>query len=170
VAGDGFAESRYNRHPEAIGKMGQVLFLCTANYYRSRFAEHYFNWLASRAGLDWQAHSRGLDLSRWDGRHPISRYTLMALTGLGVPIAKDQRNPKRLTLANLVRSDLIFAVKRAEHRQMVADRFPFWTDLIEYWNVDDVDCARPEEALPVLGTHVRKLVVQLANQRMRVAA
>ena len=27
-----------------------VLFLCTANYYRSRFAEEYFNLMATREG------------------------------------------------------------------------------------------------------------------------
>jgi protein-tyrosine-phosphatase len=26
--------------------MKQALFICSANYYRSRFAEHLFNWLA----------------------------------------------------------------------------------------------------------------------------
>ena len=39
-----------------------VLFLCTGNYYRSRFAEELFNDSARRAGLDWTATSRGLAL------------------------------------------------------------------------------------------------------------
>jgi protein-tyrosine phosphatase len=151
-------------------KMKKVLFLCTANYYRSRFAEHYFNWLAAQRGLDWQAHSRALDVSRWDGRRPISRYTIARLQELRIPVIEKQRNPKPLTLANLIRSDLIIAVKRAEHRQMVADRFPHWTDLVEYWDVDDVDCAEPEEALPVLESHIRKLAVRLASERVRAAA
>jgi hypothetical protein len=37
-----------------------MLFLCTGNYYRSRFAELLFNHLAKQRGLDWQATSRGL--------------------------------------------------------------------------------------------------------------
>ncbi len=125
--------------------MKKVLFLCTANYYRSRFAEQYFNWLAAQTALDWQAHSRALDLSRWDGRRPISHYTVQRLAALGIPASGQQRNPKRLKLVNLVRADLIIAVKRAEHRQMVAQQFPHWTDLVEYWDVGDVDCAPPEE-------------------------
>ena len=41
-----------------------VLFLCTGNYYRSRFAEELFNHQAERADLDWIAQSRGLALER----------------------------------------------------------------------------------------------------------
>jgi protein-tyrosine phosphatase len=40
-----------------------VLFLCTGNYYRSRFAEMYLNDLAGRAGIDWSADSRALNIS-----------------------------------------------------------------------------------------------------------
>src|SRR5262249_57225544 len=41
-----------------------VLFLCTGNYYRSRFAEALFNSVAGRMGLPWRASSRGLALER----------------------------------------------------------------------------------------------------------
>jgi protein-tyrosine phosphatase len=48
--------------PRANVKM--VLFLCTGNYYRSRFAEELFNHEAERASLPWIAQSRGLALER----------------------------------------------------------------------------------------------------------
>src|SRR5438445_5832879 len=41
-----------------------VLFLCTGNYYRSRFAEALFNSVAGKMGLPWQVSSRGLALER----------------------------------------------------------------------------------------------------------
>lgn len=41
-----------------------VLFLCTGNYYRSRYAEILFNSVAGRMGLPWRASSRGLALER----------------------------------------------------------------------------------------------------------
>jgi low molecular weight protein-tyrosine phosphatase len=41
-----------------------VLFLCTGNYYRSRFAEILFNSVTGKMGLSWKATSRGLALER----------------------------------------------------------------------------------------------------------
>jgi len=40
--------------------MKTVLFLCTGNYYRSRYAEILFNAKAKEMGLEWNAVSRGL--------------------------------------------------------------------------------------------------------------
>ena len=59
--------------------MKQVLFLCSANFYRSRFAEHLFNHLAPEAGLKWRAQSRGLMVGHWGDVGPISHYTVDAL-------------------------------------------------------------------------------------------
>src|SRR4051812_22380778 len=74
-----------NHHlPKLTLKMKQrVLFLCTGNYYRSRFAEIYFNWLARQQDIGWSADSRGLAL---DGCNygPISRHTLNCLTERGI--------------------------------------------------------------------------------------
>jgi hypothetical protein len=51
---------------EAMAKQKHktVLFLCTGNYYRSRFAEALFNSVAGKMGLPWRASSRGLAPSR----------------------------------------------------------------------------------------------------------
>ena len=38
----------------------RVLFLCSGNYYRSRFAELFFNHLAEAEGLSYHADSAGL--------------------------------------------------------------------------------------------------------------
>jgi protein-tyrosine phosphatase len=141
--------------------MKQVLFLCSANYYRSRFAEHLFNWLADQEGLPWRADSRGLIADHWGDIGPISHYTIDALKLRGIPIPAEHRRPVQLTLADLAGSDLVVAVKEAEHRAMIAAQFPPWTDRVEYWHVDDLDCAQPEEALPVLEDNVRALVGRL---------
>jgi hypothetical protein len=46
-----------------------VLFLCTGNYYRSRFAEVLFNSVAGKMGLPWRASSRA---SPWSGASTTS--------------------------------------------------------------------------------------------------
>src|SRR5208282_3796491 len=132
------------------GMKKKVIFVCSANYYRSRYAEHYFNWLAGREELDWEADSRGLMVGVWGNIGSISSYTVNALKCRGIPLEEQPREPKALTLADLAEADLVVAVKKAEHRAMMALQFPLWKDRIEYWHVDDLDCAQAEDALPHL--------------------
>ena len=47
-----------------MAKHKRLLFLCTGNYYRSRFAEILFNSVAGKMGLSWKASSRGLAIER----------------------------------------------------------------------------------------------------------
>jgi protein-tyrosine phosphatase len=142
----------------------QVLFLCSANYYRSRFAEHYFNWLAPKAKLPWRADSRGLLVGFWGDVGPIYRCTVEALRQRGVPVDGGHREPMALTLADLKASHLVVAVKEVEHRPLMADQFPDWEDRVEYWHIDDLDCAPAELAIPRLEEHVKLLVDRLATQ------
>ena len=70
----------------------------------------------------------------------------------------------RSSWANLAAADLVIAVKEDEHRAMMARQFPLWQDRIEYWAIDDLDCAMPEEALPGLEEKIRALVARLGKQ------
>jgi protein-tyrosine phosphatase len=141
--------------------MKQVLFLCSSNYYRSRFAEHLFTHLAANRGLDWRADSRGLGVGRLNLPGQISSYALHGLAKLDIHPNGECRNPRQLSLVDLGKSDLVIAVKETEHRRMMMEKFPLWADLIEYWHIDDIDCAEPEEALTVLELQVRDLVDRL---------
>ncbi len=146
----------YNR-----GMKKKVIFVCSANYYRSRYAEHYFNWVAGREQLGWKADSRGLMVGTWGNIGPISPYTVDALQLRGIPLEGPPREPKALTLADLAEADLVVAVKETEHRAMMAAQFPLWKDRIEYWHVDDLDCAEAFEALPHLENQIHALVERL---------
>jgi protein-tyrosine phosphatase len=139
----------------------RILFLCTGNFYRSRFAEIYFNWQAKQRGLHWTAESRGLAL---DGCNygPISRYTLARLREQGIDHDADQRFPLPVLETDLAAADLIVAVKEAEHRPLVTAKFPAWRDRIEYWYVHDLDCATPDDAIPHLENELIQLLERLA--------
>ncbi len=144
--------------------MNQILFLCTGNYYRSRYAEILFNHLAAPVGLRWKADSRGLAP---DDRNPgpMSRHTVAALQAAGIPIAMPMRSPIELTQAVLSAADLVVAVKEAEHRPLLERLFPDAVDRVEFWHVHDLDCAGPEEALPQLRGHVERLIARLADRQ-----
>ena len=142
----------------------KVIFVCSANYYRSRYAEHYFNWLAEREKLGWKADSRGLMVGNWGNIGAISRHTADAVERRGIPLDADPRDPKPLTLDDLAEADLVVAVKEAEHRELVAQQFPHWEDRVEYWHVDDLDCAESHEALPHLEQQIHALVERLRKE------
>src|SRR5437764_6709434 len=94
-----------------------ILFLCTGNYYRSRFAEALFNSVAGRLGLPWRATSRGLALER--GVHnvgPMAASAIKALEALGVCAGDDcARLPAQVTTDDLEWADRVVALKQDEH-------------------------------------------------------
>jgi protein-tyrosine phosphatase len=143
--------------------MPTILFLCTGNYYRSRFAEELFNHLARQRNLDWRADSCGLALHLGVFNvGPISPATAIALTKMGIPLSTPIRMPRDLCENDLRSSARIIALKEAEHRPMMADRFPAWPDRIEYWHIDDLDQLSASQALAQIEQHVRKIIDQLA--------
>jgi protein-tyrosine phosphatase len=140
----------------------RILFLCTGNYFRSRFAELLFNQLAVEAGLDVRASSAGLAEdcpTRNPG--PISPHTLAGLRARGIAL-EQHRPPCDVTADDLAGADLVIAVKETEHRPMVERRFPAFADRIRYWDVDDVPHVPAADALARLATLVRALVDELA--------
>ncbi len=140
----------------------QILFLCTGNYYRSRFAEHVFNHHAPAYQLPWRAFSRGLAIELLEEEAgPISPNTLKALAARGIPL-EEVRSPIALTEPDLIAAHHIIALKHAEHHPLMTRKFPDWTERIEYWHVHDIDFAAPEDALPQIEEAVLALLERLA--------
>ena len=135
----------------------KLLFVCTGNYYRSRFAEYYIRHRAHESGLDWSVDSRGLGLTN-SNVGPLSRYTIAECDRLGINY-QPCRFPLALTASDLEQADRTIALKEAEHRPMMQRLFPVWENRIEYWQVHDIDCETPEEALPYL----RRLLDELLD-------
>src|SRR5271157_3367482 len=111
-------------------KHKNLLFLCTGNYYRSRFAEILFNSVATKMGLPWQATSRGLALERGvNNIGPMAASAVTALEALGV-IADDAvaRFPMQVTINDFQEADRVVALKQAEHLPLLQERFPAWVE------------------------------------------
>jgi protein-tyrosine phosphatase len=142
----------------------RVLFLCSGNYYRSRFAELVFNHLAAARGLHWRAESRGFRLNA-SNVGPISPHARDALLAAGIPLETTLRFPLAATEQELLAARLVVALDEAEHRPMMCIWFPQWIDRVEYWNIRDVHWTDPSEALPALRAGVERLIERLENQR-----
>ncbi len=142
----------------------KVLFLCTGNYYRSRFAEHVFNHYAPHFKLSCHAFSRGLATYQVPkDAGPISPYALEGLASRGIRDVQI-RSPIALTELDLKSADHIVALKYAEHHPLISRNFPDWINRVEYWHVHDIDQAAPEEALPQIEMAVQGLLARLAEQ------
>jgi protein-tyrosine phosphatase len=145
-----------------------VLFLCTGNYYRSRYAEELFNHLAAGKALAWRAYSRGAaEQGSPDNIGPMSRFAHEALYAAGIAPEGALRNPQPATLVDFEKADLIVGLKDLEHRPLIKQRFPEVAGRVIYWNVDDVDFAHPSVALPMIDNHVRELIETLSSPDSR---
>jgi protein-tyrosine phosphatase len=141
-----------------------LLFLCTGNYYRSRFAEILFNVQAARSAINWQATSRGLAtelISRNDG--PISPYVMNGLEARGIALSHDIRYPIQLEEADLRQATRVIALHEAEHRPYLETRFPGWEDRVEYWHIPDNYQAPVDEALAAVEENVLQLFSEISE-------
>jgi len=134
----------------------KVLFICTGNYYRSRFAEIYFNHQAMSKGLNWRASSCGCEVFKYQNEGPISTAVLAELERLSIPLPP-MRYPMQVCESILEQADMIIALKEAEHRAALARDFPQYEKNVVYWHVHDLDCATVEQAL----ADIRRLVDEL---------
>jgi len=140
-----------------------VLFLCTGNYYRSRFAAILFNHLARQQLLPWSASSRGLKIG-WAGNHgALSEHTERRLAEMKINFDDSRHMPLRCRACDLAEADLVIALKEAEHRAMLAEKFSGWEDRVTYWHVHDIDAAHPEEALREIEQLIRQLILELSR-------
>ncbi|HWE94500.1 MAG TPA: hypothetical protein VG269_11100 [Tepidisphaeraceae bacterium] len=143
-------------------KPARVLFLCTGNYYRSRFAEILFNDLARRHKLKWSAFSRALALDKGSCNvGPISSLTRAACAARGLEIPEPVPFPCGVTREDIASAARVIALKEAEHRQYIAAKFPDLAEKIEYWHVHDRDISPADEACGLIERHVIELVAEL---------
>lgn len=142
----------------------KVLFLCTGNYYRSRFAELLFNHWATVRNLPWVADSRALALEL--GIYnvgPISSYTLEGLQQRTIPVDAELRYPQPVTERDWQEATLVIALDRQEHQRYVEERWPVWTEHVHYWEVADLHLMTASDALDQIEAQVMALLNTLST-------
>ncbi len=139
--------------------MPKLLFICTANYYRSRFAEAVFNHLAEKQRSSWTAFSRGIIPE--EAPPGLSPHASNGLRLAGIDrkfVAKDKQ---ALTEADFNTADRIVALKRDEHMPMLQERFGAFVDRVEFWDVSDIPHVSPPQAMLAIKENVVKLLGEL---------
>lgn len=153
--------------PTSPGTMVRwILFLCSANYYRSRFCEELFNHYSASQGLCWKATSRAL-LDRPAERNPgpMSPLAVDFLRGRGVEPADHDRLPLQVTDEDFQMCEMIIAVHEAEHRPIVDTAWTLHRESVRYWHVADDHELPYGIALRRLDQHVDTLVRRLRHRQ-----
>jgi protein-tyrosine phosphatase len=141
----------------------RVLFICTGNYYRSRFAEAYFNHQAERLGLGWEAFSRGLAIHMLGPEFLISPQTEERLAAREIELRHTAPYRRQLSEEDLLGAEVIVALKDDEHRPMMRTQFPGWVERVVYWDVGDQPDVRPEDGLGAIEREVMGLMGSLSS-------
>jgi protein-tyrosine phosphatase len=150
------ASLRYAFTVEGGSSEQRLLFLCTGNYYRSRFAEEYWNARAEQESLAWRAASRALaDQLGSENPGTMSADALAELARLGIEARQALRSPLPMRGEEFVRYARVIALDGEEHRPMVLRSFPAHVERIEYWDIGDLWKEEPRSAM-------RRLVDRIA--------
>jgi len=142
----------------------KLLFLCTGNYYRSRFAEPLFNAMAANHTLPWQAFSRGLALDKGvNNIGPMSPLAIDALRALGITSVETERLPLQVEEHDLLAADHIIALQEAEHKPYLQERYPAWITHVEYWHIRDCVPTPAYNPLEEIAHHVQRLITHFCG-------
>ena len=125
--------------------MFKILFVCTGNWFRSRFAEIYFNHMNLHRN-NFSADSRGMDIIRveeencpsYNNEGFLSVYTGQYLDKIGVSHQEYKRKPLPLTENDLLESYIIICMDEKEHKPMMEKLWPEYSHLVRYWNIGDM--------------------------------
>ena len=136
-----------------------ILFLCSGNYFRSRFAELWFNHEADQRRLPWYATSAGL-LMENNNQGNISEYTRTFAHARGWTVPN--RPPIAASKTLFDYAERVIALKEAEHRQPIELRFPEYMDKVMFWSIHDEDVMKPSDILPLLESQLIQFVETLS--------
>ena len=136
--------------------MNRILFLCSGNFYRSRFAEEVFNYKARALMSDWRADSRGLRLNP-NNIGPIAEVVLRRLARLEVKPINAGRPPEALKKSDLDDPARVIAMSRQEHYPLMRKMFPSYAGQIAYWDVEDTGRMLPDLAFQRIELLVERL-------------
>ncbi len=133
----------------------RVLFICTGNYYRSRFAEVFFNHYAQKYNLDCVGFSRGFQESTRP--FAISPNAQNGLESKNIPFDLS-RFPIKLQPKDFMAADQIILMDEIEHYPMLKEEYPEWMNRAIFWQIRDIDFESPCSALPKLEQQLEVLL------------
>ncbi len=144
----------------------KVLFICTGNYYRSRFAEALFNFLAQKHKINWVGASRGLATYLVGDDGFLSSVVIKALRDRDIPASFTAPSCRQISEADFRDADLLIAIDKYEHRPLLDRYYHDWVDKVTYWDVSDVEELSPMDAIPRIERNVQALITRIEQSEV----
>ena len=142
--------------------MHRVLFVCTANIFRSRFGEEVYNHFAGKLNIPSKAFSAGLRVGDYVTRK-IYRPALEQLKYFNI-------DPKRRDELSVHINDLdlkdyhkIICMDEEEHRPMVEMNDQLIKVKVDYWNIVDEPMVSSQISLPLCYEKVKSLIKEVSK-------
>ena len=143
--------------------MHNILFVCTANIFRSRFAEEVFNFLAIKERIPAKAFSAGLKVGEYHVRK-IYRPALEQLTKFNIKPKRPNELSVHINEVQLSKYDLLICMDEAEHKPMILSNSKLNDINFEYWDIIDEPKVQSDVSLPICFSKVKELVDGLKNK------
>ena len=142
--------------------MHRILFVCTANIFRSRFSEEVYNHFAENLNIPSKAFSAGLRVGDYVTRK-IYRPALEQLKYFNI-------DPKRRDELSVHINDLdlkdyhkIICMDEEEHRPMVEMNDQLIKIKVDYWNIVDEPMVSSQISLPLCYEKVKSLIEEVSK-------
>ena len=141
--------------------MHRVLFVCTANIFRSRFSEEVYNHLIVKEQISSTAFSAGLKVGAYITR-TIYKPALDELIQLRIKPLRKNDFSVHINELELSKYNRIICLDELEHKPMVQSNHKLRDMNIEYWNIVDEPKVSSDVSLPQCYERVKNLVSQLS--------
>ena len=137
--------------------MYNILFVCTANIFRSRFAEEVFNFLAAEERIPAKAFSAGLKVGEYHVRK-IHRPALEQLDKLNIKPKRPNELSVHIDEVQLTKYNQLICMDKAEHKPMVLSNLKLKEFNFEYWDIIDEPKVLSDVSLPICYSKVKELL------------
>lgn len=155
-----------NEEPKAINDIKKkVVFICTGNFYRSRYAEAYFNCKAAWKKAPYKAISRGFRVDPDLG--PISTFALLRIVERGISADCFENRAKMLYQGDIESNDIAICMYEKEHKPMAEIFCESVEDRIIYWNIPDINENSSNKTLDLIEKNVDNLFDTIYDKKWK---
>ncbi len=141
--------------------MHKVLFVCTANIFRSRFSEEVYNHLATEKKIPSIAFSAGLKVGAYMMRK-IYKPALDMLESFDIKPMISNDLSKHINEIKLTDYKKIICLDKKEHKPMVELNNRLIDIKIDYWDIVDEPEVSSQVSLPKCYKKINELIDQVS--------